>query len=89
MENLVAIVLNSTTVTFDMCKICLDIIPLYPSSRMKLPLTAHGGMHGHSDIGSFTISKHYNNFAHQTWGNIEIQTSQKGNEYIFEIKPKK
>lgn len=85
MTPLIPIVANNTTTTIDLCKACLDAVPLYPGSRLKLPLTAKGAIHGHSDIGSFIISKYNDNFALQAWGSFKITGHTHDSEYIIEI----
>lgn len=88
MNTLTPIVVNNTITTIDLCKACLDAIPLYPGSRIKLPLTSRGAIHGHSDIGSFIISKYDDNFAYQAWGKFKIAGKSKDDEYIIEINNK-
>lgn len=89
MKDLNAFIINSTPIVINLCKISLDITELYPGSRIRLPLTAHGAIHGHTDIGSFIISKRYDKFATRSWGMLVISTSQTENECIFDITLKK
>ena len=89
MTQLIPIVENHTTTTIDLCKACLDGIPLFSGSRIKLPLTAKGAIHGHSDLGSFIISKYNDNFALQAWGEFVITGHPTHSEYIVKITLKK
>ena len=87
MRSLGAIALNKTESTIELCKLSLPGIKLAPGKGTKLQFTTFGTIHGHSDIGSFVINKHYGAYVHNSWGHLKLNVIETDTDYIFEITP--
>ncbi len=85
MRSLGAIALNKTDSAIELCKLSLPGIKLAPGEQTKLQFTAVGTIHGHSDIGSFVINKHYGAYVHNSWGQLKLNVRETETDYIFEI----
>lgn len=85
MRTLGAIARNSTSSTIELCKSSLPGIKLEPGEEKQLQFTAIGTIHGHSDVGSFVIHKHYGAYVHNTWGQLKFDVKEDDSNYLFDI----
>jgi len=79
---------NLTSVTLELSQANTETKPVFSGSLNELHMTMISWWHGHSEIGSFVITRRYEEIKFKCWGNLNLKIVQDGKSTIFEIVEK-
>lgn len=88
MERITMTLVNNSSVSIDLCKASIHSTELLPNSSREILTTNKSWIHGHSKIGSFIITRDYENFEFKSWGKLILKPLAENNS-IVEILEKK
>lgn len=79
---------NLTSTTIELSQANIETTPVFVRSTNELHMTMISWWHGHSEIGSFIITKRYDEIKFKCWGKLNLKIAQDGKSTIFEIVEK-
>ena len=79
---------NLTPNLIEHCQSSLNTITLFSGSTFKLTMRSVSWWHGHSDIGSFVITRRHNDINFKVWGNLVLKSVQNDDSVVFELTEK-
>lgn len=79
---------NASPVTIELSQANVETTCVFTGSINEIHMTSISWWHGHSEIGSFIITKRYEAINFKCWGNLKLNLIQNENSTIFEIVEK-